>query len=246
MNRLGLLGYPLGHSLSPEKWQARFQQSGLANDWSYSLFEVEHPDRIIPYLRGIEDLRGFNITIPYKELFLKHCHYLSPEAASIGAVNTVKVLENGHFSGFNTDAPALKAVIEGLIPHPFEISALILGTGGSSKAAEWACKNLGITYTLVSRSTKPNTLTYTALTEEIVSEKDLIIQTTPLGMYPNVEAMPEIPLNGLRKGQFLIDLIYNPEVTLLMREAANRGVKAVNGMQMLQIQADLAWEIFKN
>ncbi len=245
MNKLGLLGYPLGHSRSPEKWNARFKNLGIDNSWSYSLFEVAQPENVLPFLKSIDGLKGFNITIPYKEFAVGLCQKLSTEAQSIGAVNTIKVTDSGEFWGFNTDAPALKVVIESFVNEPKGKSALILGTGGSSKAAIWACKSLGILFTLVSRTGSADTISYIDLTDDFISQQDIIIQATPIGMYPKTDEMPQIQVNGFRKGQFLIDLIYNPEVTLLMQEASKRGVEVTNGMQMLEIQADLAWEIFK-
>lgn len=246
MNRLGLLGFPLGHSFSPNWWKVHFENLALSDTWSYQLFEVSDFEQALPLLKTIQGLRGFNVTIPYKERVLEFCTELSDEVKFIGAANTIKVMPNYAFKAFNTDGPALRSIIEVQTKAMTLESAIILGTGGSGKAASFACESLGIPFIKVSRFDKKGDWTYQNLPAELIKACDLIIQTTPLGMYPNEDAMPPLPIQYLRKGQLLIDLIYRPAETLLMKEAQKRGVRTINGMAMLELQAKLAWEIFKN
>ncbi|MGB0166756.1 MAG: shikimate dehydrogenase family protein [Luteibaculum sp.] len=238
MRQFGLLGYPLSHSFSPSYFKAKFEKLGI--DARYDLFPIEDASRLRKELEQVKNLEGFNVTIPHKQNILPFLDELSPEAKAIGAVNTVRIHAN-KWIGYNTDAPGfLKAIRPFLaIQHTH---ALILGSGGASKAVSYALKQLNIRTAIVSRS--GGDLGYPDISSTLLNHYKLLVNCTPLGMSPKKDAMPDVPVALLNHEHLLVDLIYNPEETKLMRLAKKQGATAVNGSDMLINQADLAWEIW--
>lgn len=237
----GLIGKKLGHSFSKNYFTQKFLQLGLSD--TYELFELAQIGEVTGLWEQDPLLRGFNVTIPYKEAIIPFLDALSPDAANVGAVNTVRLCEDGCF-GYNTDVIGFRQSLREFLGGAKPASALILGTGGASKAVQFVLDQIDLPYVLASRSAGRDRVAYEALTAVEVRDIELIINTTPAGMYPEPDAMPPLPLAGLREGQWVYDLIYNPETTLLMQEAARRGAHTCNGLRMLHLQAEAAWEIW--
>ena len=245
----GLIGHPLGHSFSKDYFTKKFELEGL--DCEYNNYDLED----ISMVRQLK-LSGFNVTIPYKEAILPYLDELDPVAAEVGAVNTVKVLSDGRLRGFNTDVVGLEASLS-LIPHsaltrftslratPFRIPpSLLLGTGGASKAVQYVLRKHQIPFHLVSRDPEKGDFTYQDLSPEVIKTHLLIINATPVGMFPNVEEAPSLPYEALSPDHVLLDLIYNPEETLFLRHGREHGATILNGLTMLHAQADATWEVF--
>lgn len=248
MKLYGLIGFPLGHSFSAKFFSEKFSREGI--DAQYLNFELPDIGDLMELLSERPELEGFNVTIPYKELILPYLTAISPQAKAIGAVNVVKV---GHDAdgrvtsliGHNTDAPAFARTLAPMLPIE-AVSALVLGTGGASKAVQTALDSLGVPHTLVSRTIAPGRLTYNELTSPVMAANKVIINTTPLGMYPKTDACPPIPYELLDEQHVCYDVVYNPEQTLFMRKAAARGARVKNGLDMLHLQALLAWHIWNS
>jgi len=247
----GLIGYPLSHSFSPGYFKEKFEALGLNNHY-YDLF----PIRDIQYLPRLLDMhpeiKGFNVTIPYKETVVQHLESISPEAEAISAVNTIKIID-GKCYGYNTDILGFeKSLIDFLSAHgKWETAhrpkaALILGTGGASKAVHYVLNKHQIKPSLVSRDPQKGDFTYESLAQSNLSDYPLIINTTPLGTAPKVELAPPIPFEQLTPDHLLYDLVYNPAETTFMKQGLAKGAKCINGLQMLHLQADAAWEIWSN
>ncbi|MBD5342675.1 MAG: shikimate dehydrogenase [Bacteroides sp.] len=246
MDLYGLIGFPLGHSFSARFFNEKFSREGI--DASYRNFELEDIGQLMELLAEIPELKGLNVTIPYKEQILPYLTRTSADAAAIGAVNTVKIShdEEGNVTaleGFNTDAPAFARTLAPLLPLE-AVSALVLGTGGASKAVSHALSALGISHQFVSRTPEEGELSYDELTAEIMAAHRLIINTTPLGMSPKTDACPPIPYEFLSSDHICYELIYNPETTLFMAKSAQEGATVKNGLDMLHLQALLAWKIW--
>lgn len=247
MDLYGLIGNPLGHSFSASFFNEKFSREGI--DASYRNFELPDIGDLMELLAEVPELRGFNVTIPYKEQIIPYLTALSPQARAIGAANTVKLTHDSDgnvtaLEGHNTDAPAFARTLAPLLPLE-AVSALVLGTGGASKAVCAALDALGIGYTLVSRTAGEGRIGYDALTAEVMAANRLIVNTTPLGMSPYVDACPPIPYELLTPEHICYDLIYNPETTLFMTRAAEQGATVKNGLDMLHLQAILAWDIWQ-
>jgi shikimate dehydrogenase len=246
MRLFGLIGYPLSHSFSARYFAKKFVDENIS-DAAYQLFPLEEISMLPLLIRQQPDLQGFNITIPYKVHVLPFLDHISKEAASVGAVNCVKIERNAtgvKLTGYNTD---IYGFSESLVPalKPEQRKALVLGTGGASKAVCYTLKELGISCTLVSRSGKQKScLQYSQLTDKIISENLLIVNTTPVGMYPDTDVCPDIPYQFLDNRHLLYDLIYNPEETKFMRMGREAGASVMNGLQMLELQAEKSWEIW--
>lgn len=236
--KFGLLGRNISYSFSQKYFTEKFQKLGLSNH-HYEVFDLETIDEVLKIFED-ESIIGFNVTIPYKEKIIPFLDKLSPEAKKIGAINVVK-MENGKAVGYNTDAFGFEQT---LLLHKKENQkkALILGNGGASKAVKFVLEKHNIPYLVVARALELN---FETLTQEIVSEYPIIVQCTPVGTFPNVEDCLGFPFEGLTINHLLIDLIYNPSETKLMKMASERGAKSVNGYYMLEQQAEKAWEIWK-
>lgn len=237
-----LVGHPLGHSFSARWFNDKFEREGL--DARYVNLDLEDIGELPHAIEEIGNLRGVNVTIPYKRSVIGLLSRVSAEAEAIGAVNCVRVEEDGSLSGFNTDWIGFRESLKHLLPPGFNSGALILGTGGASAAVAYALESLGIEYVRVSRTSVLGILTYEELTEEILREHLLIINTTSLGTYPSVETCPALPYQFLGESHICHDLVYNPAFTEFMRRSAQRGAKVKNGLEMLRLQAEAAWQIW--
>lgn len=242
MRLYGLIGYPLGHSFSKRYFSEKFEREGLS-DCRYELFPLAAIGDLPGLLDLYPDLAGFNVTIPYKIQILPFLSRLDPAAETIGAVNTVSVGQGG-LTGYNTDAWAFENSLKGFLPADFQGRALVLGTGGSSKAVQYALNRLGIGFTLVSRTPAPGRLSYGELGSEALEQHRLLVQTTPLGMSPETDRYPPIPFHYLRDKHYLYDLVYNPEETRFLQKGREAGCRVKNGLEMLYLQAEKAWEIW--
>ena len=242
----GLIGATVSHSFSKSYFDEKFFREGL-RDYRYELFPLTKIEEIETLIKENKALCGLNVTLPYKELVLKYLNEIDPAAKIIGAVNVIKV-QNGKLKGFNTDSDAFYETIEKWVPKNKSIKALILGSGGSSKAVQQALTKLGIEFKVVSRDKKNGDHSYEEINanpKEIAASL-LVINTTPMGMYPNTDAYPPFNLEPLTKNHYVYDLIYNPARTQFLQKAEMRGATIKNGLEMLHIQAEKSWQIWNN
>lgn len=244
--KFGLIGATVSHSFSKSYFDEKFFHDGL-RDYHYDLYPLENVDDLKNLLKENPELVGLNVTIPYKEQVIKFLSEIDPVAKSIGAVNVIKI-QNGKLKGFNTDSDAFLESIQRWFPHASGKSALVLGSGGSSKAVQVALKKLGVNYKIVSREKSLGNYTYEDLDKDqtIITQANLIINTTPLGMSPNTNAVPPIDFELVVPSHFVYDLIYNPARTKFLQKAEMRGATIKNGLEMLHIQAEKSWAIWNN
>lgn len=236
----GIIGYPLAHSFSPAYFKKKFVEHHI--DAVYEAFTLEHIDEFPTLLLKYPDISGLNVTIPHKEAVIEYLDELDSVAAEIGAVNCI-VFKNGKKKGYNTDIIGFERSLIPLL-QPQHTHALILGTGGSSKAVAYVLKQLGIMYQFVSRTKQGDCLTYEELTTGVIEQNKLIINTTSQGMYPNVDSAPALPYEAITSQHLLYDLIYNPEETVFLLKGIERGAATKNGFEMLQLQAEASWDIW--
>lgn len=242
MRKLALLGKQLGHTFSPRYFADKFEREGISGV-EYGTMELEKIDEFLDAIARRPDLVGMNVTIPYKTAVMDYLDDLDETADRIGAVNTIRFGKDG-LKGYNTDAIGFQRTLEGFIPMGFSGKALILGTGGSSKAVRFVLEKLNIPFKFISRTARENGFSYEEVNESVMMEHTLIVNTTPLGMYPNVSAAPDLPYDFIGEQHYLYDLIYNPEETLFMKKGKLRGATVINGYAMLIQQAEAAWEIW--
>jgi shikimate dehydrogenase len=242
----GLIGGTVSHSFSKAYFDEKFFREGL-RDYHYELFPLNNITEIESLLKDTKGLSGLNVTIPYKEQVLKYLDEIDGFAKQIGAVNVIRIKE-GKLQGFNTDSDAFLETLEKWLPKDKTFKALILGTGGSSKAVVEALKRSKIKYKLVSREAKKGVLTYDDLAADPkhLTSSNLIINTTPLGMSPNTETMPPIEYEHINSDHYVYDLIYNPARTMFLQKAEMRGCTIKNGLEMLHVQAEKSWRIWNN
>ena len=242
----GLIGYPLSHSFSGKYFSEKFQRENITN-CEYRLFEITSVHEV-KGIFAIDNLRGFNVTIPYKHEIMAYLDELDHSALKVGAVNVVKMLPGGKRKGYNSDYYGFRTSLLRWLPDTKGLKALVLGTGGAAKAVTAVLDDLNIPYLKVSRTEGKGDITYETLYENpgIFSSHTLIINTTPLGMSPKVEARPGLPYEKLTKNHNLYDLIYNPPQTAFMKEGQKYGAKVKNGLEMLELQAEKSWEIWNN
>ncbi len=240
-NRFGLVGKNISYSFSKGYFTQKFSNLNYM-DCSYENFDLQDIAEFKDLIKKNKDIKGLNVTIPYKEAILPYLDKIDPKAAKIGAVNTIKFTKEG-LIGYNTDVYGFQDSIE---PHlkKHHTKALILGTGGASKAVAFVFDDLGIAYTFVSRNPGPDQWSYEDLTQNIMEEFTVIVNCTPLGTSPNITAKPSIPYEFITDRHLLFDLIYNPEKTAFLKEGEARGADIKNGHNMLAIQAEKAWEIW--
>lgn len=247
MKLYGLIGYPLEHSASPDFFKKKFEKENI-HDTDYQLFPLKEIAELPRLVAENPDLTGFNVTSPYKQAILPLLARTDIAASTIGAVNTVKVShENGEtlLHGDNTDYIGFaESLMEALSRTPRR--ALILGTGGAARAVRYALTGMHCDVTMVSRTIGKGDLTYGDLTAEIVSRHLLVVNATPLGMYPNTDRCPDFPYELLTSKHFLFDLIYNPKETEFLRRGRLRGAETCNGLSMLQHQAEASWNIWSS
>ena len=244
VDKYGLIGYPLGHSFSINYFNQKFADEGINAE--YINFAIPQIDTLIEILGANPELKGLNVTIPYKEKVIEYLDQLSPEARAIGAVNVIRVMHEGgkiRMKGFNSDVIGFTQSIEPML-EDYHKKALVLGTGGASKACSYGLKSLGLETVYVSRYEKPDTICYCDITPEVVKEYNVIVNCTPLGMFPKTEECPLLPYEALDERNILYDLIYNPNETLFMKKGAERGAQVKNGLEMLLLQAFASWEIW--
>ena len=247
-NAYGLIGYPLSHSFSQKYFTEKFLKKGYKN-CSYTNFPITDINELQHLLKHCPDLRGLNVTIPYKEQIISFINEMDAVAIEAGAVNTVRIIRNGeniYLKGYNTDVYGFSrsleewfATLEADLPQ----KAMILGTGGAAKAVACALHRLGVTTSIVSR--KKNK-TYEHLNADDIAAHPLIVNATPLGMFPKTNECPAIPYQHLTEKHYLYDLVYNPQETLFMQKGLANGASALNGARMLHLQADRAWEIWSD
>lgn len=246
MKKYGLIGYPLGHSFSMGYFNEKFKNEAI--NAVYENFEIPDIQDITTVIGSNPDLVGFNVTIPYKEKVMDYLDYIAPEAAEIGAVNVVKVTHNGEravLKGFNSDVVGFVNSIKPLL-RPLHKKALVLGTGGASKAVEYGLRKLGLETIKVSRTEKDNTITYGQVTPELISEYKVIVNCTPCGMAPHFDECPNLPYDSIDDSFLLYDLIYNPEETLFLRKGKEKDATVKNGLEMLLLQAEEGWNIWNS
>lgn len=244
MKKFGLIGYPLGHSFSKNFFNEKFHSENI--DAEYLNFEIADIKELPKVLLSNPGLKGLNVTIPYKEQVIPYLNELDPDAAAIGAVNVIKIVQQKgktKLVGYNSDIIGFVQSIEPLLESQHK-KALILGTGGASKAIFHGLKKLGIESKFVSRKAQKGMFTYEELTPEIMDEYKVIVNCTPVGMYPRADEYPDIPYDYLTPNHLLYDLLYNPDTTLFMKKGADKGAVVKNGLEMLLLQAFGAWDIW--
>jgi shikimate dehydrogenase len=242
MSLYGLLGKTLKHSFSKSFFTDKFRKESLAHQ--YENFELEHIGLLGALLQQHTNLKGLNVTIPYKETVLPFLHHKNEVVSAIGACNCIKVVE-GRLHGYNTDVVGFHdSLIKRLQPQ--HTKALVLGTGGASKAVLYVLQQLNITAQTVSRTKKANTITYEEVTEAVMEDHLLLINTSPVGMYPHVNEAPQLPYSAVTKNHLLFDLIYNPEQPLFLQYGAAHGAQTANGYEMLVGQALESWRIWNS
>lgn len=243
MKKYGLIGKNISYSFSKKYFEEKFRTENLTG-CSYDIFDLQQIDRLKDLLQDPE-IRGLNVTIPYKREVMPFLDAIDPQAREVGAVNTVKVLPDGTLCGYNSDVYGFRQALAPFLESHHD-RALILGTGGASDAVAFVLRDLGIEYFFVSRSKRPGRcLQYEELTEAHVKGCPLIINATPLGTFPRVDTCPDIPYQGLGPDNLLFDLVYNPPVTLFMKKGAERGAAVCNGKTMLDLQAEKSWELWQ-
>lgn len=246
MRYLGLIGYPLGHSFSKKYYLDKFQKEGIVGI-DYDLYPIPSISEFPKLYTANPALYGVNVTIPYKQEVIPFLDELSEEAEAMGAVNCIQIRQEAdkpaYLKGFNTDAYGFSESLKPLL-KPQHQKALIFGNGGASKAVMFSLKQLGIAYQLVSRTKSADTITYSELDENSISEHKLLINCSPVGTAPNIQECPQIPYAGIGDQHLLYDLIYNPEETMFLQKGKAAGAVTKNGYEMLLLQAEKNWEIW--
>ena len=240
MDKYGIIGFPLGHSFSRGFFTEKFAREGI--DAQYLNFEIPDANMLLDVLRNNPELRGLNVTLPYKQAVIPLLDELSDEAKEIGAVNVIRV-RDGKLKGFNSDIIGFTESIKPLL-QPWHKKALILGTGGASRAIRVGLTRLGIEWTYVSRTSRDDMLTYADLTPEVMQDYTVIVNCSPVGMFPKVDEAPNIPYELLTSKHLLFDLVYNPEDTLFMQKGRAQGATVKNGLEMLHLQAIASWKFW--
>lgn len=245
MKQFGLIGYPLGHSFSKNFFNEKFHSENI--DAEYVNFEIPTIEDFPKVVASHPNLVGLNVTIPYKEKVISYLDELDKDAASIGAVNVIRIIRNKGkvtLKGYNSDVLGFTQSIEPLLER-HHTKALILGTGGASKAVNYSLRKLGLDTLFVSRNRRnESTITYSDLTPEYMEAYKVIVNCTPVGMYPQADLCPDIPYELLTPQHLLYDLLYNPNTTLFMKRGADQGATVKNGLEMLLLQAFGAWDIW--
>lgn len=243
MKKLGLLGKDISYSFSRSYFKEKFKNEGIS-DISYENFDIENIDLFPSLINNTKNLKGLNVTIPYKEKVIPYLDKLNKKAKAIGAVNTIRITKKGKLIGYNTDCYGFKNSIKPFLKAHHK-KALILGTGGASKAIAFSLTEMGISYEYVSRKLSKNiAFSYDTLCEEDVKNHQIIINSTPLGTFPNIEDCPNIPFEAINEKHILFDLIYNPEETTFLKRGKKNGATIINGLNMLKLQAEKAWSIW--
>lgn len=251
MTTYGLIGYPLGHSFSRKFFTEKFEKEGI--DAQYLNFEIPSIEEFPEVIRNHPELRGLNVTIPYKQQVMQYLDDISEEAKAIGAVNVIaprpskgEGCRDVRLVGYNSDVIGFVESIKPLL-KPHHKKALILGTGGASKAIRYGLeKKLGLDTLFVSRSAREGMITYEDVTADVLKEYEVIVNCSPVGMFPHVDECPALPYEAMNENNLLYDLVYNPLETLFMKKGAAQGATVKNGLEMLHLQAIASWEFWGN
>jgi shikimate dehydrogenase len=247
MNAYALIGFPLGHSFSKKYFTEKFEKMGLSETHEYKLFELPDIQELPQLLKNETNLKGLNVTIPHKQAVMPFLDGLDESAEKVGAVNVIKFMEDGRLIGYNSDYYGFKTSLENFL---FEVNiplikALVLGNGGAGKAVVAALKDLGIDYKTVSRTKSEENISYDEI-PSLIADYQLIINCSPVGTYPKSEQCPNIPYESLTENHYLYDLVYNPLETLFLQKGKEKGAKIHNGLRMLHLQAEKAWEVWNS
>lgn len=248
MRKFGLIGYPLGHSFSKKYFSEKFARENI-NDCYYDNYPLSDIGGLPELIESEPFLYGLNVTIPYKTDVMDYLGSIDEEARKIGAVNVIKIKRSGNsfrLFGYNTDVEGIRETLKPFIETNRIRNALILGTGGSSRAVYYLLTNEGVNVSFVSRTKKRGVLTYAELDDEIYAKTDLIVNTTPLGMYPEITGKPDLNYNKLNQNHILFDLVYNPELTTFLNIGITRGCTIITGLKMLYAQAEKSWQIWND
>ncbi|MDA0176042.1 shikimate dehydrogenase family protein [Mesoflavibacter profundi] len=243
MRKFGLIGRNISYSFSQNYFSIKFKDENIL-DATYQNFDIQSINQFKKEILATDHLAGLNVTIPFKEEIIPLLDKVDKKAKKIGAVNTIKITKKGKTKGYNTDCYGFKKSLKPLLKKQHK-NALILGTGGASKAIAYVLKQLNIDYKFVSRSASNNAdYTYSDLNQELINNHQIIINCTPVGTYPKVDQAPDIPYQFITSNHILYDLIYNPSTTLFLQEGKNKGATIINGYDMLVFQAEKAWKIW--
>lgn len=248
MRKFGLIGYPLGHSFSKKYFTDKFLKEHITS-CIYENYPLQDLTKLPELLAKESDICGLNVTIPHKSGIIRFLDFIDPDAEEIGAVNVLKIKRVGgqvKMSGFNSDVTGIRDSLMPVINTSNVRNAIIFGTGGSSRAVVYVLRKLGLNITQVSRTQKDNFLTYSDLDSRIIKSSNLIINTTPLGMYPDTERKPEFNYDLLTREHILFDLVYNPEITSFLKMGKEKGCIILTGLKMLHSQAEKSWEIWND
>ena len=242
VHKFGLIGKHIDYSFSRSYFSSKFEKARLP--YTYVNFDLESIEKFPNIIRDNPSLKGLNVTIPYKESIIPYLDSMHKTAKKIGAVNTIKFTKKGRLKGYNTDSYGFRKSLKPFLESHHN-KALILGTGGASKAITYVLTKLGISFQMVSRNpVDADILSYTELGTDIIQSHNIIINCTPLGTYPDIDICPDIPYEALTDKHLLYDLVYNPEITTFMKKGLEQGAKAINGLKMLEYQAEKAWRIW--
>lgn len=247
MRKFGLIGFPLSHSFSKKFFSDKFDREHI-KDCEYELFPIESTLSLPELIAGEKSLRGLNVTIPHKLGVIPFLNEIDEAAYQIGAVNCISILrKNGEqvLKGYNTDAYGFEASLKPLLGAEHG-KALVFGDGGAAKAVKYVLKKLDISFLVVSRKPSDHTISYAAVTPQLLQDYTILINTTPLGMSPDTKSYPEIPYSALSEKHLAYDLVYNPEETLFLKMAQSHGAKVKNGLEMLYLQAERSWHIWNS
>lgn len=242
----GLIGYPLGHSFSQHYFNQKFDAEGISA--RYVNFEIPDIGDLMEVVAENPNLGGLNVTIPYKEQVIPYLDELDDDAAAIGAVNVIRIVRDRgrlRFKGYNSDVIGFSDSLRPLLTAARD-KALILGTGGAAKAVAHGLQGMGVEPVYVSRTSRQGVITYADLTPDVMASHKIIVNTTPLGMYPHVDEAPDIPYDCLTPEHLCYDLLYNPDVTMFMKRSRQYGAEVKNGLEMLLLQAFVSWNIWNN
>lgn len=247
MRRYGLIGFPLGHSFSSKYFSDKFKREGITG-CSYDNFPLKSIDELPRLVDSMPDLCGLNVTIPFKTSVLNYLNSLDPAVSEAGAANVLKIRRTGKeilISGYNSDITGIRDSLDPFIGPKLK-NALIMGTGGSSRAVLYTLKKLGLNVILVSRKRGPGLICYSDINKALLDKTELIVNTTPLGMFPDINSKPDIDYHLLNENHVLFDLVYNPEMTAFLKTGKERGCKIITGLKMLHSQAERSWIIWND
>lgn len=244
MKQLGLIGRKLGHSFSARYFSEKFEREGLSGEYAYALYELAEIEQVEAFIGSTPNLAGFNVTIPYKQQIIPYLDEVSDEARRIGAVNCVKIMADGRRVGYNTDVDGIRLSLNKLLGSVEVDAALVLGSGGASQAVQYVLAERDIPYQIVSRDEAKGNLTYNDLCAEVLSSHHLVINASPVGMYPKVDEAPQMDYSLLTPFHYLFDLVYNPVTTRFLELGAQQGAHTLSGLDMLYAQAEAAWNIW--